>query len=465
MIDVSMRDWLIVFGVAAIWTFLRAWTSGAAVGLVFTYVFSFTTLYFMAPLMYLLPWYDTPSHELTAVGLREAAFGMVAFAIGTEIARPIIRRWTDELPTPERLGPVDTRLTNLLLATGALLYLVVFPLAGYLPSLTAFVSTGSMVAVVAMSLKCWSAWHGGREPAMWGWMAATAALPLITVLGQGFLGYGFAAMLTIFAFVGSFYRPRAVVAVAGVLLLYLGLSVYVTYMRDRRDIRAVVWTGGGMSERIGQIGGTVGSIEWFDPRDLRHLDRIDLRLNQAHLMGAAVVYLAGGSTQFAHGGTVWDAVVALIPRAIWPNKPVIGGSGNLVSDYTGMRFADDTSVGVGHVMEAYVNFGRTGVLVCFLVLGVVVATADGMSYAKLARGQGTDFLVRYLPALSLLNVGGSFAELTSSAAAAFVVTVVIRRVARGLPDRRTLPRVDASAEPVVVGASTGTVALEERRDA
>lgn len=450
MIDVSMRDWLIVCGGAATWTFVRAWTSGAGVGLVFTYVFSFTTLYWMAPLMYLLPWYDTPGHDLTALGLREATFGIVAFAVGTEIARPIIRRWTSALPTVEQPGPIDARLTNLLLVTGAVLYLVVFPLAGYLPSMTAFVSTGSMVAVVAMSLKCWGAWHRGREPTMWAWVAATAVLPLITVLGQGFLGYGFAAMLTIFAFVASFYRPRSIVVIAGVLLLYLGLSVYVTYMRDRRDIRAVVWTGGGMSERIGQIAGTVTTIEWFDPRDLRHLDRIDLRLNQDYLMGAAVAYLAGGSTQFAYGGTVWDAMIALVPRAIWPNKPEIAGSGNLVSDYTGMRFAADTSVGIGHVMEAYVNFGRTGVIVCFLVLGVVVAMADGMSYAKLARGQGTDFLVRYLPALSLLSVGGSFSELTSSGAAALVVAVTIRRVARALPDRRMRPRVDSAEEPLAV---------------
>jgi hypothetical protein len=450
VIDVSMRDWLIVCGGAAAWVFVRTWTSGATVGLVFTYVFSFTTLYWMSPLMYLLPWYDTPGHDLTALGLREAAFAMVAFAVGTEIARPIVRRWSSGLPSTERPGPIDTRLTNLLLATGGVLYLVVFPLAGYLPSMTAFVSTGSMVAVVAMSLKCWSAWHGSREPSMWAWLVATAVLPLITVLGQGFLGYGFAAMLTIFAFVAAFYRPRSIVVVAGVLLLYLGLSVYVTYMRDRRDIRAVVWTGGGMSERIGQITGTVMTIEWFDPRDVRHLDRIDLRLNQDYLMGAAVAYLDGGSTQFAYGRTVWDAMIALVPRAVWPNKPVIAGSGNLVSDFTGMRFADDTSVGIGHVMEAYINFGRTGIIVCFLILGAVVATADGMSYARLARGEATDFLVRYLPALSLLSVGGSFAELTSSGAAALVVALTIRRVARALPDRRRTARVEAADEPLAV---------------
>ena len=97
------------------------------------------------------------------------------------------------------------------------------------------------------------------------------------------------------------------------------------------------------------------------------------------------------------------------------------------------------------------NFGRTGVVVCFLILGVIVATADGMSYAKLARGQGTDFLVRYLPALSLLSVGGSFAELTSSGAAALVVALVLRKVTSGLRDGRTRARVDPSELPVTVG--------------
>jgi hypothetical protein len=267
-------------------------------------------------------------------------------------------------------------------------------------------------------------------------MAATLTLPFITVVGQGFLGYGFAAMMTIFAFVASFYRPRAVVLIAGALLGFIGLSVYVTYMRDRREIRAVVWTGGSMQERISQIGETLSTIEWFDPREPAHLDRIDVRLNQNYLVGASVAYLAGGSTDFAHGRTVWDALIALVPRAIWPNKPVVAGSGNLVSDFTGIRFAEGTSVGIGQVMEAYVNFGRTGIIVTFMILGALVSTADRSAYARLSRGQASDFLVRYLPALSLLQIGGSFAEVTSSGGAAFIVAVLVRRSTKALPERR-----------------------------
>ena len=450
MIDVSMQEWFVVLGAAALWTVVRTWIGGRNVGLVFSYVFSFLALYWLAPAMYLLPWYDTPNYMLTAAGLREAAIALVAFAIGVEVARPIVARNVDAVEDIESLPPVDARLTNLLLLVGAGLYVIVFPLAGYFPGMTAFVSTGSMVAVVAMALKCWSAWHTGHRVRMWMWLIGTLVLPLITVVGQGFLGYGFAAMMTIFAFVASFYRPKAAVFVAGVLLAYMGLSIYVTYMRDRRDIRAVVWTGGSIEERLGQIGTTLSNIEWFDPRENTHLDRIDLRLNQDYLMGASVAYLAGGSTDFAYGRTVRDAFIALIPRAIWPNKPVVAGSGNLVSDFTGMRFAEGTSVGIGHVMEAYVNFGRTGIVVCFVILGILVTTADRSAFERVARGQGTAFLLVYLPALSLLQIGGSFAEATSSGGAALVVGMLIQRFASALPDRRARARTvtDQAVTPV-----------------
>ncbi len=59
-----------------------------------------------------------------------------------------------------------------------------------------------------------------------------------------------------------------------------------------------------------------------------------------------------------------------IPRALWPNKPVVGGSGDLVSTYTGIRFADGTSVGIGQVLESFVNFGtRRRRRSCFLIIG------------------------------------------------------------------------------------------------
>jgi hypothetical protein len=62
--------------------------------------------------------------------------------------------------------------------------------------------------------------------------------PAVTVLTQGFLGFGFAAMLTLFAFVAS-TTIRGGGFAASLVLAYLDRQ-YVIYMRDRTDIRGVV---------------------------------------------------------------------------------------------------------------------------------------------------------------------------------------------------------------------------------
>src|SRR5262249_12215498 len=155
------------------------------------------------------------------------------------------------------------------------------------------------------------------------------------VIGQGFLGYGFAAMLTIFAFVAAFQRLRWYTVLASLILAYMGVSIYVTYMRDRSEIRSVVWAGADVSDRVSQMENTISSAEWFDPGDVDHLARIDSRLNQNYLVGAAENYLEGGKADFAHGSTLWDAVLSMVPRAMWPGKPVFAGSGDLVATFTG----------------------------------------------------------------------------------------------------------------------------------
>lgn len=444
MSDESLRLWASVWLAAAIWILIRHWR-GAGAGLVFTYVLTLAVMHWLAPLMYLLPWYDNTRFDLTVEGLRQSAFAILGFAAGSEIVLAISRRLhqSAHLSAGE---PVEPRLVNLYLFTGIVLYAVVFPLAGRLPSATALVSTGSTLAVVAIGLKCWNAWTNQASGTLWTWLSATMMMPLVTVIGQGFLGYGFAAMLTVFAFVASFYRPRWKVVVLASVLGFLGLSVYVNYMRDRREIRAVVWAGAGVQDRVDQLKTTFATAEWFDPKSVDHLNLIDTRLNQDYLIGAAVDYIGSGFAEHARGATFWDALAAIIPRALWPNKPVVGGSGDLVSIYTGIRFADGTSVGIGQVLESFVNFGSTGVAVCFLALGAVLTWIDRSAFNRLQVGDANGFLIWYLPGLSLLQVGGSFMEVTSTAAAGLVVAIALNRAAQYLPARDV--ESEESAAPV-----------------
>jgi hypothetical protein len=426
--------WVIVWSVAVVLTLVRHWRTDWGAGLLLTYVISFATLHWLVPLLGLLPWYEGDT-QLTAEGLRLSAIAMLAFWGGSEIVTLVRgrRRLTlaDIRQPQSRLAPA---LVTAYLVAGAVLYGGIMPVAGRLPTIAAIVSTGATLMAVGVGMKCWNAWQERANLRLVLWLASTAAFPLITVVTQGFLGYGFAATLLVAAFVASFHRPHFKEIAIGLLAAYLGLSIYVTYMRDRQDIRAAVWGGASLSDRFDALGATVKEFEWFNPYDINHLRRLSLRLDQDHLIGAAVVNLRENFVQFGDGETLWDAALALIPRAVWANKPIVGGSGDIVSRYTGFRFAEGTSVGAGQVLEFYVNFGTAGVVIGFACLGLLVTYIDRVSAAILLQGDTRRFVMWYLPGLSLLQVGGSMAEIVATAGASFVLALALSRLTLPLPE-------------------------------
>jgi hypothetical protein len=420
MYDPTLFWWSVGFLLVAGLVVLRHWRTDRGLGLVPMYVFSFAAIYWICPTIYLLPWYDSRSHDLTVQGLRISTIGLLAFLVGAELGLRILSRKARVVEAPDSRAP--QRVGSICLITGIVLYAVVTPASHSIPSLTAITSSGSALVVSGLVLRCWTAWHTKR---LWRWLLATTLLPLATVVGQGFLGYGFASLATVFAFVASIYRPRWKVMVMAVVVGYAGLSVFVTYMRDREDIRQTVWGGAAYGDRLAQLTETVDQFEWFDLGNPDHLDRLDERLNQDYFVGLSAERLRTNRNDFAHGGTLVDAVLAMVPRALWPDKPVGAGSGDLVSIYTGLYFMEGTSVGIGQVMEFYVNFGLLGVCGGLGVVGLLLSLVDGIAGTALRRGELRRFLIWYTPGLSLLMVGGSLVEVTSSAAGAIVLTSLV----------------------------------------
>jgi hypothetical protein len=448
MSDGRLEFWLVLWLLTAAYIIVRHWRAGRGAGLVFAYVLSFAAIHWLAAALYALPWYSTQEFETTVDGLRLSAVALLAFGAGGEVGGMCFRRFGPEDSTGEAVSAADGRIVNLYIVAGVLFYSVIFPLVAALPTASALASTSSSLVVLGVGLKAWNAWNRGRRARTWLWLASTAVFPFVTLVGQGFLGFGFAAMLIVAAFVASFYRPRWQVIAAGALVGYLGLTIYVTYMRDRRDIREVVWGGESIGSRVGQLVDTFADLEWFDLHDSDHLHRVDDRLNQDALVGMAMDNIRSGTVPLASGGTIEDALLALVPRALWPSKPIVAGSGGLVAEYTGLLVPEGTSVGIGHVMECYVNFAMPGVIVGFLLIGAVTVYLDRAASAWLHRGDVSRFALWFLPGLSLLQVGGSFVEMMSSGAAALVVALACARlVARfGAPTRVQSPSVQAWPE-------------------
>jgi hypothetical protein len=383
----NLGAWLFVWMVALVAIVIMQWkTSVRNVGLIIGYALNLWLLHWLASALYILPWYDgvytlpwyngaNPFPDVFA-GFKLSTYAILSFGVGGIVVAPLLMRtlkFPREEITPKKPDP---RLGNIYLVVGVLCYFILFPIFNGLPSLTAMIGSGYSLVIVGLALKCWDAWRRGKRKSFARWATMAVCMPFITVITQGFIGYGTVAALAVFAFVTSFYRPRWKLVIFGLAGAYLGLSLYVTYMRDRQDIRDVVWGGQSYEARFDRMYNTFSQPELFDPFDAAHLGRIDARLNQSALVGASVHYLASGQQEFAAGDTLLQAFIAPIPRALWWDKPITAGSGNLVTTYTGIQFSQGTSVGIGQVMELYINFGTAGVVGGFAVLGVLIAFFD-----------------------------------------------------------------------------------------
>src|SRR5262249_38701692 len=146
----------------------------------------------------------------------------------------------------------------------------------------------------------WNAYLQGSYLKLIGWMLAVSVLPFLTIITLGFVGFGAAAALLVFTFVASFYRPRWQALLGLTLLIVLGLSLFVTYFRDRAGIRRTVWGGAAYSDRIETLTSTLSNFEVIDLQNPRHLDSIDARLNQNYLVGRAMTTIDLGQENFAN---------------------------------------------------------------------------------------------------------------------------------------------------------------------
>jgi hypothetical protein len=423
----KLPELLIVWvGVMALLVAVRLRWNIPGTGLTLAYLLNLSLIHLVGAAIYVLPAFQDHDPRLTEMGFEQSLYGVVAFAVGGLIITPILAH-KGILPRAKGTHHPDPRLPKAYIACGVLFYLLSATFLGHLPTAMAIVSTGQQLVVVGLALCCWRAWREHSVRRLIAWLAVPMALPFITLITAGFLGAGAIAVLTILIFVASFLRSPVKVILAGTLVVYLGLSVFVSYMRDRVEIRATVSGDQSFSDRFDKISKTVSTFEWFDPGNFEHLQRIDARLNQNFLVGAAV-YQLGQTQNYARGDTLWDALLALIPRALWPDKPIEAGSGNLVSRYTGIDFAAGTSVGVGQVMEFYLNFGTPGVIIGFIIMGVFVTAFDWQAAERLARYDLHGFVLWFLPGIAFLQVGGQLVEITASAAASLIVALLVNRV-------------------------------------
>jgi hypothetical protein len=73
-----------------------------------------------------------------------------------------------------------------------------------------------------------------------------------------------------------------------------------------------------------------------------------------------------------------------------------------------------------NVMEFHINFGMPGLVVGFVILGLVLGRLDRHAAIALAKGDHAGAIMCFLPAVALIQPLGSLVELASGSAAAYV---------------------------------------------
>ena len=392
------------------------------VGLVLGYLLNLSLIHFTGAAVYLNDDRHLYDPHDVVTGLRESTWGLLAFGFGSLfVARAFLgmRR----LNPNDRPYEMNLALPKAYLVVGTICYLALATFLKNVPTLSALIAAGQQVFLAGLCLLAWKAWKENNRRGLIVVLIVAAVFPFLTMMFQGFIGFGAAAMAVVYVFVASLIRPRWKVLVAALVLTYLGLSVFVTYSQDRAEIREVVWGGQAVPERFERIYLTTVEIEWFDSGNPIHLEQLDRRLNQNHLVGAAVEQL-GTTQQYGNGDTIAQSIAAIVPRFIWPEKDIEAGSGDLVSKYTGLEFNESTSVGIGHILEFYVNFGSFGVVAGMMILGTAITVLDVLAARRLAINDWRGFGPLFLVGVAFLHVGGSLVELTSTAGASLVLVLV-----------------------------------------
>src|SRR5207249_3916829 len=113
---------------------------------------------------------------------------IISFAFGSLMLAPfVMRTFSFTLPRSAQ-GEQDPRMGKTYIALALLCYLVLLPLLGGIPTVTALISVGWNLIVVGISLICWQELQSGKRGVLFAALLFGLGLPFLTLISQGFVG-------------------------------------------------------------------------------------------------------------------------------------------------------------------------------------------------------------------------------------------------------------------------------------
>src|SRR6516162_8271597 len=206
------------------------------------------------------------SREATKVGLDMTLIGMMAFFVG---AVAVLPQRTTSVKAHQQAASADffSRISWRMLTIGTIGYFVILPLAALVPSFSAIASVTGLLIMLGFWLRFYAA--DSRETLST--LAMVPLFPLSTLVTRGFLGFGTVWAVTMVAFCFVIARRRIWFYLASPVVIFLGLSLFVTYFQQRQYIRDVVWDENTTTmERLDKVTKLVTDFQFLDLSNDRH---------------------------------------------------------------------------------------------------------------------------------------------------------------------------------------------------
>jgi hypothetical protein len=406
-------------GLLAICLWLTTRRQGVGV-LLLAYFLALSLIHVPGAIDFLGPAPGLTSGEETQIGFRATVIGFAALLLGARLGMA-----GNDRRSAVRLAGMDYgALGKRTLAIGGGSFFVLLPVASFVPSLTSLLSAVASLLVIGFWMLLIHAIVREDRKFLLATLSILPVLPILTLSTGGFVANSTNWIIAILSFLFVNSKKRIVYYCVGPFFAFLVLSLAVSYLGGRNAIREAAWNEeAGYAERIGRVFNTATSFSFYDWSDPIQVHNVDWRLNQNYFVGLGIERHERGRIDLLYGGSLewW----AFIPRAVWPEKPQVGGGGDLITRLTGFRVAKSVSYGVGQPLEFYANFGWIGLIGGFLLLGFVLARLDKRLARAFRIGDLRGILLAGLPGLALLQPINNGLEISVSFVAAFVVAYLL----------------------------------------
>ena len=265
----------------------------------------------------------------------------------------------------------------------------------------------TLIKFVCVYLVAAKAFESGRGYA---WVALVAVLEIVTGLTGYFANYKDAIIVMLIALAASRARmnARKVFFAAAALVVVFWVSLVWTAVK--MEYRAhIAWLP--IEQRL----------DWMAQQFLfADIDYRDAFIKLSQRIGYTKLYarIMAVETSVSRSDTFnfyADAVQhVLTPRILFPDKAALSDS-RITTALLGFKIDADTSIGVGYIAQAHVDFGFPGLLIPILSIGVMLGAA-----VKYFMTRSAPLLVRHAFATATLFQTFAFAEDIDKALGGFI---------------------------------------------